>query len=311
MSRDGPAARYAGLRARLIAACRAVIRNGPAARAIFVRRAFGLFGGAGPAARAVLYRKALDRFAGAGGAEHREIAAALAAAIEAEDDRTAGAMAAMAWMKPDLRAEKVVSRRHRFLWICNPKVASRSIMEALLSADPEADPITGRTLEEIVTTRPEVRDYYRFAFIRHPCHRAFSCWADKYVRLARAGHPESIRTFVAPYYGVRPDMSFTEFCRWLDTPYGSDLFADRHWLSQHRQIRLPDGRLPDFVGRYEHLDADWKTVTERVGLPARPLPHANPRPETMVAEEHLDGETVALLERRYAEDFRLGGYGGP
>ena len=250
MSRDGPAARCAGLRARLIAACQAVT-------------------GHVPVARAILFRKALDGLAGAGGAEHREIAAALAGAIEAEDYEAARAMTATARRKPDLRAEKMVSHRYRFLWICVPKVASRSLLEALRAADPEAELITGRTLEEIVTTRPEARGYYRFAFIRHPCHRTFSFYADKHVKLARS--PEASRFFIEPYHGLREGMTFVELCRWLDTPYGSDAFADRHWLSQHRQIRLPDGRLPDFIGRYERLDADWETVAARLGLPLRPL----------------------------------------
>ena len=154
-----------------------------------------------------------------------------------------------------------------------------------------------------------MKDYYSFAFIRHPCRRVFSFWADKHVKLARC--PEADRYFIKPYYGVRKSMAFAELCRWLNTPYGSDAFADRHWLSQHRQIRLPDGRLPDFIGRYERLDADWETVTARLGLPARALPRFNVRPEGMTAEEHLDGETTALLRRRYAGDFRLGGYGPP
>ena len=284
---DRPAARGAGARARLTAVWRAV--TGDARRA-----------------RVVLARNRLDRLAGAGVAGYREIAAALAHAIEAEDYETAHAIIATTRRKPDLRAEKIVSRRYGFLWICVPKVASVSLLEALGAVDPEAELITGRTLEEIVKTRPEVRGYYRFAFIRHPCHRTFSFYADKHVKLA--GRPDAYRFFIEPYHGVREGMTFVELCRWLATPYGSDAFADRHWLSQHLQIRLPDGRLPDFIGRYERLDADWETVTAHLGLPFRPLPRFNVRPAAMVAEEHLDDETVKLLQRRYADDFALGGY---
>ena len=112
------------------------------------------------------------------------------------------------------------------------------------------------------------------------------------MKLAR--RPEATWLFIKPYYGVHEGMSFAELCRWLSTPYGSDAFANRHWLSQHRQLRLPDGRLPDFIGRYERLDTDWETVTARLGLPARALPRVNVRPEGMTAEEHLDGGTQAI-----------------
>ena len=241
--------------------------------------------------------------------EHRAVAAALAAETGRADSATARAIARTISREPDLRAEKIISRSHRFLWICNPKVASRSIIDALLSAASDAELVTDGTLDEIFAARPETRGYYSFAFIRDPRCRTFSCYADKLATLARSGQPDALCYFVERFHGVRPDMAFAEFCRWLNTPYGSDLFADRHWLSQCRQIRLPDGRLPDFIGRYERLDADWRTVTAHLGLPARPLPHMNARSETMGVEEHLDDETVALLTRRYAEDFRLGGYG--
>ena len=143
----------------------------------------------------------------------------------------------------------------------------------------------------------------------HPCawlHRLSS----RNVRAMKIYGPRPTlhRERAFTFDGLRKGMAFAQFCRWLGTPYGSDAFADRHWLSQHLQIRLPDGRLPDFIGCYERLDTDWGTVTARLGLPFRPLPKVNGRPQSMVVERHLDHDTAALLRRRYAEDFRLGGY---
>ena len=88
--------------------------------------------------------------------EHREIAATLAAVIDERDYRTALAMASTAARPPDLHAEKIVSRRYRYLWICNPKAASRSIIAALRAADPDAELIRNRTLDEILEARPEL-----------------------------------------------------------------------------------------------------------------------------------------------------------
>lgn len=239
---------------------------------------------------------------------HRDVAALLLATVGAGRLRTAIAMTQTVLRRPDLHAEKVVSHRYRFVWLCNPKVASRSMIEALLQADPAAELLVGQTLKDIFAARPEVRDYYSFAFIRDPCERAFSFFADKHGNLVRNGDPEAIRFFVQPYHGVHEGMTFAEFCRWLNTPFGADAFADRHWLSQHLQIKLPDGSLPDFVGRYESLDDDWKTVTARLGLPQTVLPRRNSRQEAIRPEEHLTDETTVLLRRRYAEDLRLGRY---
>ena len=258
--------------------------------------------------RIAIIRALLFPLAASSTTAHRDVASLLLATIGAGRLRTAIAMAETVRRRPDLHAEKVVSHRYRFVWLCNPKVASRSMIEALLQADPAAELLVEETLKDVLAARPEVRDYYSFAFIRHPCERAFSFFADKHGNLVRNGDPAAIRYFVQPFHGVYEGMTFAEFCRWLNTPFGADAFADRHWLSQHLQIKLPDGSPPDFVGRYERLDDDWKTVMARLGLPQTGLPRRNSRQETIRPEEHLTDETTVLLRRRYAEDLRLGRY---
>ena len=131
--------------------------------------------------------------------------------------------------------------------------------------------------------QPAVRDYFRFAFLRHPWHRARSFYADKHA-LARA-YRNAYRWFIAPWYGLRRGMSFAELCRWLGTACGSDAFADRHWLSQHRQLNDADGRQPDFLGRYETLDADWRRVSERLQMPFVELPRLNARVHRVLGPE--------------------------
>ena len=238
--------------------------------------------------------------------EHRDVAAALAAAIGAHDHARALALVTTAGRRTDLRAEKMVSRRYRFLWLCNPKVASRSIIAALGAADPDAELFRGRTLDEVLARRPEAREYFTFAFIRHPLDRTRSCHADKHALALR--ERKAARWFIEPWHGLSPGMTFAEFCRWLDTPWGSDAFADRHWLSQHRQVRTAGGLLPDFLGHWECLDADWRAVTGRLGLPVRELPRLNAGPRSVHAAQPPDTAAAALLRRRYAEDFRIGGY---
>ena len=271
--------------------------------------------GAAAGLRTAVRRRALDapllrlsrRLAASPTPEHAAAAAALAEAVDAADYRAALALPRTAGRRADLGAEKILSRRHRFLWLCVPKVASRSIIAALRAADPGARLIRRRSLDEILARHPEARGYFRFAFLRHPVERARSCHADKHA-LARTD-AAARRWFVEPYHGLSLGMTFAEFCRWLDTPWGCDAFADRHWLSQHRQVRDGDGRLPDFLGRWETLDADWRAVCGRLGLPHRALPRLNVRPAG-TGTEPPDNAATALLGGRYAADFRLGGYDG-
>ena len=96
--------------------------------------------------------------------------------------------------------------------------------------------------------------------------------------------------------------------------------ADRHFLSQHRQMGLADGRLPDFVGRHENLDEDWQRLAAHLGLPATPLPLMNTMAgwradadalktaRLAAMEAHMTERSKTLLRTRYAEDFRLLGY---
>ena len=146
--------------------------------------------------------------------ECRAVAAAIDAAIDAGDAAAALALLATAGQRPDLRAEKIVSQPHRYLWICNPKAASRSLIAALRAADPGARLIRNRTLEEVLAAHPEARDYFRFAFVRHPADRTRSSWADKHT-LARSERAAR-RWFIDPWYGLSAEMGFDAFCRWLE-----------------------------------------------------------------------------------------------
>ena len=238
---------------------------------------------------------------------HRAVACDLSAALSNGELDQALSIATTSMRVPDLRAEKIVSRKYGYVWLCIPKVASRSIKALLCEIDPDAEVILHRNISEVYSEYPEARGYYTFAFVRNPYRRAFSFYADKYLQPDESKR----RYFIEPYHGTSPTISFDDLCRWLTTPYGSDAFADRHWLSQSKQLVLDGGRLPDFVGRYENLDMDFRTVCTRLGLPVRELLHLNTMAGWASArvarlpDMHLTQRNKALLRERYAEDFAL------
>ncbi len=227
---------------------------------------------------------------------------------------------------PDTGAEKIISHRYKYLWLCNPKVASRSIIAALRCADPDAEIIYNQSVSDIYTRYPEVKDYYSFAFIRHPFDRALSLYSEihfspeRYQGAQRQHKREKRQGFFDRCYGLAEAGSFDDYCRWLNTPYGSDAFADRHYLSQRLLICLDDGRRPDFIGRLENIDEDLPQVAQCVGMPKPELPMLNTmtgwQAETPDALETarasgracLTDRNRALLSTRYAADLELGGY---
>ena len=202
--------------------------------------------------------------------------------------------------RSDLGAEKIISRKYKFLWLCNPKVASRSIIKTLREIDPDVEIMYDKDIRYIYAVYPEVKDYYSFAFIRHPVHRTYSFYTDKYIKVADEAYSYCIK----PYYGVSKTTRFNEICLWLNTPYGSDVVADRHWMSQNIQIRLADGSLPDFIGCYERINADWKKICTHLGMPIHDLPWLNETSQ-LKTKADLNNQNKALLKTRYADDLNL------
>ena len=245
--------------------------------------------------------------------EHRAVATDAGEALAAGRREDARAMLATLWRVAGRDAEKIVSQRYRYVWMCNPKVASRSLIAALLDADPEAKLFRAATVADVYRIRPEAREFATFAFVRDPYARAHSFFLDK----GASGHKRS--EMLAGRYGICGDSSFAKLCAWLNTSYGSDVFANGHWLSQHEMLRDEDGRLPDFVGHYERLEADLADIASRIGMPRPTLPALNRSPGAVTAGGeasaagalraiHLNEANRALLRRRYAADFELFGY---
>jgi hypothetical protein len=64
--------------------------------------------------------------------------------------------------------------------------------------------------------------------------------------------------------------------------------------------------LVDFVGRFESLETDFKTICDKVGITAN-LPHINKSDRTAY-QDYYDSETRDLTARLYAEDIERFGY---
>ena len=234
----------------------------------------------------------------------------------------AGRMALTVSRSSKVRNEAVASRKFGFFWLPNAKVASQAIRAALVRTDPETVIFAERTVAEIYAEYPEVRGHYSFAFIRHPFERALSFYAHLFYPLKNypeQQYSDEMKTFrglFRHFHGLKEVRSFDDYCRWLNTKWGSDRFADRHFRSQHVQIRLPDGRLPDFVGRLENIGQDFERIAHRVGMPTPTLPILGTRAgwsaplkavesARTAMRAHLTDRNRVLLTARYEDDLKL------
>ena len=219
-------------------------------------------------------------------------------------------LAKTATMSHDLYSDKLISHRHRYIFIAVPKVASRSIIRALVKADPSVQLVVKSSLGRVYQRFPESAGYYRFGFVRNPMDRLLSCFRDKIQYSTLSENRFKYIRYVFPNFGVNPADGLDGFCHWLFTPYGAETFSDRHWMSQNRSLMDAQGRLPDFIGCFERLELDWSAVLKEIGLPHVDLPHINASkgPTNGVLPWESDmGLRDALMER-YSDDFPLGGY---
>ena len=269
--------------------------------------------------------------------------------------RSVAGRAMSGWPRSDLGSEKVISAKYRFICLCVPKVASRSLITALRMVDEQAE-VLALPIADVYRLRPEAERYFSFALLRHPFTRTISWYrelffaediysanyhhyrgnrgttlfdaaADQRVRLRGAvadiAAPDAKRDkrerLLAKYRSLAEVRTFEDVCVWLHSRAGRDAGADRHFLSQHVQTRLPNGRPPQRVGRFENIDADLAGIAARIGMPVPALPLLNtmagwqaPRSTLAVARSRarteLNDRCRALLRRRYAGDFALGGY---
>ena len=211
------------------------------------------------------------------------------------------------------------SRKHRFIYVANPKVGCSSIIWTLRrfeGGDPELTPdrvgdIHDRRgsplvrLSDLDSPRPlEDPDYFRFTFVRNPFDRLMSCYLQKIVR----DTPERATLLTLLGRPPRDDDSigFDEFIEAISKQTPAEM--DPHWRVQGRQT-LQDVIEYDFIGRFEHFDRDLAEAGERISPNFRPFIHTERRQATgPKPTAEISPRTAETIRRVFAEDFERFSY---
>ena len=206
---------------------------------------------------------------------------------------------------PDLGSEKVILFDKKLLYVAVPKVATRSIIDALLTRTVGASSPTvfESDIVTLVREHPAVGSFFKFTIVRNPWSRITSCYRDKIMvadPIKRARHLNG-------RYGLEPGMPFAAFVEWLNSPEGSDDVADRHWMSQFRILAYdrPDLIRYNFVGRFERLEDDYRAIQAAASVKLPDLPHRLKTQEPKDYRLMYDDCTAELVARRYARDIEL------
>jgi len=215
----------------------------------------------------------------------------------------------------------VISRAKGYLFIATPRTGSTAIIrvlqdhydgETIPSQNVEADGRVlvdskhgrlGQLLTHGILTPKESERLFKFCGVRNPFDSIVSLYEKtrrRYVRqLDNPAHfihrsSRQLRAATAAKEGFGP---------WLDAMFGDDLDKP----AAHLEAALNDDL--DFVIRFEHLQADFDAVMEKLGLGTQAVPQVNPTPgRTHDYRSYYDERSRAVVERRFALDLCAFGY---
>ncbi|MGB0429903.1 MAG: sulfotransferase family 2 domain-containing protein [Bacteroidia bacterium] len=184
-----------------------------------------------------------------------------------------------------------ISSNYKFIWFRVAKSGTRTLFNLFdkhnikLSAD--------HAMAVRYNTRAYL-NYFKFAFVRNPWDRVFSCWKNKVLQ--------------ENYFGFNPSdhVKMQDFSNFIGFIENTDLEKANHHIKL--QSALIDLNNVDFVGKLENFDQDIKTVFSNIGIPFKSSLHLN---KTDIGYAYQKAYTTKLKEqiaKKYAADIDAFGY---
>jgi len=200
-----------------------------------------------------------------------------------------------------------------FIFIHIPRCAGTSIEKALIPLTTKATKIgqlSGSDLAThwlpggghgrqhakltVVGTHVPLGHFFKFTFVRNPWARAVS-----QIRYLQTGTQD------LPFTGKDFQKNLWLYCQKLEMSHGHDLgVCQLDYLVDTR------GRMAmDFVGRFENLEKDFKTICQKLGVKQPPkLPHLHASRRARPYQDYYDKKTTDWIRRRFAKDIEYFSY---
>jgi hypothetical protein len=168
------------------------------------------------------------------------------------------------------------------------KICKRFKIHLPLILDPHPLPEHCSMIDVVNFLGPERKKrFFSFAFVRNPWD-----WQVSLYTFMRRTAQHKQHLMLSRY------DTFEDYIRWRCS-------EDVHF--QKDFVYAPDGtQLVDFIGRYEHIDRDFRMVCDRINIQAS-LPMLNVSKERPYQDYYIP-ETVELVRRTFLPDIELFDY---
>jgi hypothetical protein len=177
------------------------------------------------------------------------------------------------------------------------KAANTSINYAFLNKEQEIEPSTSNIGKEKRKSKEPYRkavglEYFKFSFVRNPFTRLVSCYRDKI---------QDRSSVTKKYFGYLRGLSFENFIKTIDKiPVR---YMDRHFKPQYTTLQFKGELQPDYIGRVEMFETDFKVLQEKFDLETPPK--INSRKKDKEWHEYYTEEIAHLVYTNYKQDFEL------
>jgi hypothetical protein len=218
----------------------------------------------------------------------------------------------------------MVSHDHKFVFVKINKTAGTSmnlsLQESIKGVEVLGTPSyeftenqnwtdTGHNTIQEIDPNSNLKDYFKFTFVRNPWDRLVSVYHYSRLWLPQPHNRDG------KFHGVRALNEANEAADWRELYF-------KHWVGCYVCIGAPsrftgqqadwitdrNGNIDmDFIGKFENLQNDFDTVCEKISIPSKKLPHLK-KTEHKHYSEYYDDKTVELVARKYRKDIKIFGY---
>lgn len=195
----------------------------------------------------------------------------------------------------------IVNPTNKWAYIAVPKTGSKTISACLGQSEHPAPSMYHMGIRRASLMLPSLRDYFIFGFVRNPWARLVSLYND--FTLKRVNQYSQHVAFPRPL--LSEFKYFEDLCYGLkDSEWSRNIF----FAPQTKLVTYEDGRLIDFVGRFETLRQDFETVAAKIGVTVDYWPHLNEGIGDVRYQNCYNAATRDAVAEFYASDIKAFGY---